>query len=91
MIESSSLEEDNIIKYVRNIFRLEKLKNETTDTTMKDRRNYCRVEKEKKVLKDRILSDVRKDFRLERAITDMIVRNIRNLFENVEEKIIINQ
>ena len=35
MMESSSLEEENIIKDIRNLFRFEKLKKETTDTTLK--------------------------------------------------------
>ena len=35
MMESSSLEEENIIKDIRNLFRFEKLKKETTDNTLK--------------------------------------------------------
>ena len=35
MMESSSLEEANIIKDIKNLFRFEKLKKETTDTTLK--------------------------------------------------------
>ena len=38
-MESPSLEEENIIKGVRNLFRLEKLKNGTTDATVKGIRN----------------------------------------------------
>ena len=33
-MESLSIEEENIIKDVRNVLRLEKLKKETTDTTI---------------------------------------------------------
>ena len=44
MRESPSLEEENIIKDVRNLFRLEILKKETTDATIKDIRNLFRLE-----------------------------------------------
>ena len=43
MMESPSLEEENRIKDVRNLFRLEKIKQETADTTIKDRRNLFRL------------------------------------------------
>ena len=36
MMESLSLEGEKIIKDVRNLFRLEKLKKQTTDTIIKD-------------------------------------------------------
>ena len=55
MIENPSPEEENIIKDVRNLFRLEKLKKETIDTTIKDIRNIFRLEKENEEIKDRIL------------------------------------
>ena len=42
-MESPSLEEENIIKDARNLFRLEKIKQETADTTIKDRRNLFRL------------------------------------------------
>ena len=45
MIENRRLEEENIIKDVRNLFRLKKLKKETTDTTIKSIRNLFRLEK----------------------------------------------
>ena len=57
-MESPSLEEENIIKDVRNFFRLEKLKKETIDTTIKGIRNLFRLEKENKVIKDTILGDI---------------------------------
>ena len=41
-MESPSLDEENAIKDVRKFFRLEKLKKETIDTTMKDIRNLFR-------------------------------------------------
>ena len=40
------LKEENIIKDVRNLFKLEKLKKETNDTTVKSIRNLFRLEKE---------------------------------------------
>ena len=46
-MEIPSLQEENIIKHVRNLFRLEKLKKETNDTTIKDIRNIFRLKKEK--------------------------------------------
>ena len=39
-MESSSLEEENIIKHIRNLFRLRK---EIDDTTIKDIRNLFRL------------------------------------------------
>ena len=55
-MESSRPEEDenmegNIIKDVRNHFRLKKLKNETIDMTIKDKRNVFRLKKRMKKLK----------------------------------------
>ena len=41
-----SLEEEYIIKDVRNLFRLEKLKKETTKTTIKGKRDIFRLKKE---------------------------------------------
>ena len=66
MIESPRLEEENTAKDVKNLFILEKLKKETTDTTNKDIRNLFKQEKENKVIKDRIITDIRKVFRLEK-------------------------
>ena len=43
MVESSSLEEGNIIKYIRNLFRLENIKNDTIDTIIKDIGNLFSV------------------------------------------------
>ena len=43
MVESSSLEEGNIIKYTRNLFRLENIKNDTIDTIIKDIGNLFSV------------------------------------------------
>ena len=90
MIVSSILEEENIIKNVWNIFRLEKLKKVTTDTTIKGIRNLFRLEKENEDIKDRIIRDDRNLFRLDKeikAIKCRILRDIReNLFEHEEEE-----
>ena len=51
-------EKENIIKDVRNLFRLEKLRKETIDTTTKDIRNIFRLEKENKANKNRIRRDI---------------------------------
>ena len=53
---SSSLEEENITKDVRNLFRLKK---EIDDTTTEDIRNIFRLKKENKVIKNRMLRDIR--------------------------------
>ena len=39
--------EENIIKYVRNLFRLKKLKKETNDTAIKGIKNLFRLKKRK--------------------------------------------
>ena len=56
MIKGSRLEEDknreNIIKDVGNLFRLNKLKKETNDTSITGIRNLFRLKKENKVIKD---------------------------------------
>ena len=46
---------ENIIKDIRNIFRLKK---ELSYAAIKDIRNAFRLEKEKKVMKDRIIIDI---------------------------------
>ena len=67
MIESLSLEEENIIKDIRNLF---KLKVRINYTALKDRQlfkiykdiNLFRLEKETKAIKDRILRDIKNPF-----------------------------
>ena len=61
-MENPRPEEENINKDVRNLFRLEKQKKETIDTTIKDIRNLFRLEKENEVIKGRIIRDIRKAF-----------------------------
>ena len=58
-MESLSLEEENIIKDIRNLFRLKK---EQNYTAIKDIRNLFRQEKETKAIKDRILRDIKNLF-----------------------------
>ena len=55
-MESLSLEEKNVIKDIRNLFRLKKVLNYTA---VKDIRNVFRLEKETKAIKDRILGDIK--------------------------------
>ena len=44
------------------MFRLEKLKKGTTNTTTQDIRNLFRIEEENKAIKDRITTDIRNLF-----------------------------
>ena len=71
MMKSSRLKEyenieKNIIKYVRNLFRLKKtkkrIKKETNEVTVKDIRNLFRLTKENKAIKERIIRDIKKIF-----------------------------
>ena len=66
MMESPSLEKENRIRDVRNLFRLEKVKKETIDTTFKGIKNFFRPETEKEEIKDRIFRDIRNTLRLEK-------------------------
>ena len=59
MMESLSLEEENIIKGKRNLFVL---KTELNYATIKDIRNLYRLKKETKKIKNRILRDIRNLF-----------------------------
>ena len=52
IMESLSLEKENIIKDTRNLFRIKK---ELNYTTIKDIRNLFRLEKETKPIKDRTI------------------------------------
>ena len=60
---NSRLKEDknrveNIIKDIRNIFRLKKLKKEINDATIKCIRNIFRLKNENKTIKGRIIRDI---------------------------------
>ena len=58
-----SLEEENIIKDIRNLFRL---KREQNCPAVKDIRNLFRQEKETKAIRDRILGDFKNLFENEK-------------------------
>ena len=58
-MKSLSLEEENTIKDIINLFRLKK---EQNCTAIKDIRNLFRQEKETKAIKDRILRDIKNLF-----------------------------
>ena len=60
-MENPIPEKENKIKYVRNFFRLWKLKIESINTTIKNIRNVFRLEKENKTIKERQLRDIRKN------------------------------
>ena len=51
-MESLILEEENLIKDVRNPFRLTKLKKETIDTRITGIRNPFKLERENKAIRD---------------------------------------
>ena len=59
MMQSLSIEEENIIKDIKNLFRLKK---ELNYTAIKDTKNLFRLEKETKAIKDRILRDIKNLF-----------------------------
>ena len=80
MMESPSLEEKNIIKDVRNLFRLKK---EIDDTKIKDIRNLFRLKKEKKVIKDRIPRYIRNIFENEEEEEENCHKSVRvSIFSN---------
>ena len=58
-MESLSLEEENIVKDIRNLFRPKK---ELNYTAIKDIRNPFRLEEETKAIKDRTLRDIKNLF-----------------------------
>ena len=59
MMENPKLEEEKIIKDMKNLFRLNK---EVNHTAVKDIRNLFRWEKETKGIKNRILGDIKNLF-----------------------------
>ena len=62
-METSRLEKENTIEDVKNLCRLEKLKEEAIDTTIKDLRNLRRLEKENRAIKDRKIIDIKNLFK----------------------------
>ena len=83
-MENPSPKEENIVKDVRNIFRLEKLKKEAIDIKIKDTRNPFRLEKRIKQLETKYLNRFL-EWKKNKEIKDIIFRGIRNLFENEKE------
>ena len=64
MMESPSIEEENIIKGVRSHLRLERRKQETIGTAIKGIRNLLGLAKKAKETKYRIIRDIRNIFGL---------------------------
>ena len=62
ILEILSFEKENIIKIIRNLFRLKK---ELNYTAIKDIRTFFRLEKETKAIKDRIIRDIKNLFKHE--------------------------
>ena len=93
MMGSPSLEGENIIKDLRNIFGPNKLKKETNNS--EGIRNIFRLEKDNKEIKDGIIRDIRNPFRLEKenkAIEYKILKALKMFISmKKEKKIIINQ
>ena len=58
-MESPRIEEENMIKDIRNLFKLNKLKKETNDAAIKGLRNIFRLEKENKAIKTMMISEIR--------------------------------
>ena len=56
------IQKKNIIKDVRNLFRLKNLKEETNDAAIKCIRNIFILKKENKAIKDRIIRDIKNLF-----------------------------
>ena len=69
-MERLSLEEENIIKDIRNLFRL---KLEQNYTAIKGIRNLFRQEKEIKAIKERILRDIKNIFEHEKKNNKIII------------------
>ena len=61
-MESLNLEKENIIKEIKNLFRLKK---ELNHIAIKDIKNLFRIEKETKAIRDRILRDMKNLFEYE--------------------------
>ena len=66
MMENPRSEEEKIIKYIRNHFRLKKQLNYTA---IKDLRNLFRREKNTKAIEDRILIDIKNFLSMKKKIT----------------------
>ena len=85
-MESLSLEEENVIKDTRNLFRLKK---ELNYAAIKDIRNHFRLEKETKVIKDKTLRDIKNLFEHEEEKDYYKLVRVSNIWGNnyIESKI----
>ena len=85
-MESLSLEEENVIKDKRNLFRLKK---ELNYTVIKDIGNHFRLEKETKVIKDKTLRDIKNLFEHEEEKDYYKLVRVSNIWGNnyIESKI----
>ena len=79
-MESLSLEEENIIKDIRNPVRLNKEQNQTA---AKDIRSIFRQKKETKAMEDRILKDIKNLFKHEKEEENYYKpERVRNVWSN---------
>ena len=78
-MESLSLKEENIIKDIRSLFRLNK---ELSYTVIKDIRNLFRQKKETKAIKDRILRDIKNLFEHEEEESHYKPVRVNNFWSN---------
>ena len=70
---------ENIIKDIRNHFRLKKDQNYTA---IKDKQNLFKLEKETKAIKDSILGDIKNLFEYEKEEANYKQVNITNFWSN---------
>ena len=68
----------NIIKDVRNLFKLENLQKEITDAAIKDIKNSLYIRKRKKATKMKKLE--------KKTIKNILLRDIRNISEKEEKE-----
>ena len=78
-MKSLSLKEENIIKDIRNLFRLKK---ELNCTAVKDISNFSREEKETKAIKDKIVRDIKNLFEYEEEENYYKPVRVNNLWSN---------
>ena len=78
-MESFSIEEKNIIRDIRNLFRLKK---ELNHTAVKDIRNPSRIERETNAFKDRILKNIKNLFEHEEEENYSKPVRVSNLWSN---------
>ena len=85
-MERSRLEEENVIKDVKNLFRFKKLKTEKIETTIKDVRNL-EDQKTRRLEKDQKTRTLEKEKKTNKESLDIDITNlfeqgyIRNIFE----------